>query len=599
MDANSAMAKLKPLITQQDSLRRLLRSQGRDAQELLDLFQWLLDHPGLDEQLRKHITVSTQRISARTGLYPVCHELKNGIEHATQAGAGGQADIYKGSYQGRCVCIKVMRVFETMDKELVLKDRPCLVAPWLKNGNINKYLKENPQALRLPLAVGVARGLNYLHDKGIIHGDLKGSNVLVDDLGTARVADFGISSISDPEILTLTSHSGAASKGGTVRWQAPELIAMQDDFVIKNSKPSDAYAWACVCYEIFTGRIPLDHLPNDAAVMYHVAVKGVRPSPPPSSNPSWKSWGLTQEIWSIMKRCWQAEPSDRPTMNLVLNQLHELHTSALSSEPDTQFSPHRFRASMNKTLSKSKIVSTRVLDKLTMYQEPDAPTAFASRGEKHPQGQIDHDILPPSHLVGSVQRRVSNVRQIRSPPRQQYTALTLRPHFDNIKDVERPTMSLPLNSLQSSSVHLFNDVKGRYSDEGATLANMGHLITRLGAVFDDDTQFKKLIEGQGTKAQKLLDAFQTILDISGITSDFRHNVIIAAQELSKRSGLLPKCYILENIEMEIPAFSSEEAQPDYYKGHFSGRTVALKPLRFHSHMKDGLHMKVPYPLSQI
>ncbi|KAG6898447.1 hypothetical protein C0993_006830 [Termitomyces sp. T159_Od127] len=458
----------------------------------------------------------------------------------------------------------------------------------MKNGNISKYLKDNPQALRLSLAVDVARGLYYLHDKGIIHGDLKGSNVLVDDAGTARVADFGISSISDPQILTLTSHSGAASKGGTVRWQAPELIAMQDDFVMRNGKPSDVYAWACVCYEIFTGRVPLDHLANEAAVMYHVAVKGVRPSPPPSSSPPWKSWGLTVQIWSIMEECWKTEPGDRPTMSFVLDQLH---TNALSSETDTQFCPRSFRESMTKVLSKSRFMSTMVLDKLILDHEPAVTTDLVSRREELQRRQGKFEPKLNSHFPGHIQSRVQHVPQFTSLAKQQPTALISRPHCEVVEGVKRP----PINSLRSSSIHLPRDGNGRQSEKGATLTNMGHIITRLGAIFNDKIQFKRLLESKGTKAQKFLDAFQTfeILDLSEIASDFRYDVIIAIQELSRRSGLIPTCYMLQDVEIDISAsFATKEVLPDLYKGHLLGRTVSLKALRFQSNIKNGPSVKV-------
>ncbi|KAG5352829.1 hypothetical protein C0989_000280 [Termitomyces sp. Mn162] len=372
------------LMTQPQVQKQLLSCQGQDAQELLNLFQWLLDHRDLDKQLSKHIIVLAQRLSVKTGLYPVCYELKNQIEDVKVVGGGAQADIYNGKVQGQFVCIKAMRVFETMDKELVLKqfwkeailwrqlchpnilpvyglyrfqDRPSIVAPWMENGNITRYLKDNPEAPRLPLAVGVARGLSYLHDKGVIHGDLKGSNVLVDDEGIARVADFGISSISDPQILNLTSYSGPASKGGTIRWQAPELFDMQNDTIVHNSKASDVYAWAYVCYEVFTGSIPLDHLHNDVTVLYQVKM-GARPGRPPSSSKSWSSWGLTEDIWLIMEDCWKANPTDRPTIDSVLSRLH---SDEMYSMEEIEYPLARFRAG---ALSSSQVMPTRVLDEL-------------------------------------------------------------------------------------------------------------------------------------------------------------------------------------------------------------------------------------------
>ncbi|KAG6811443.1 hypothetical protein H0H92_007360 [Tricholoma furcatifolium] len=119
----------------------------------------------------------------------------------------------------------------------------------MKHGDINAYLKNNPATPRLPLAVDVASGLWYLHENDIIHGDLKGPNILIDDAGQARLADFGISGVSDSNIIAWTSQSSGGSQGGSVRWQAPELFDVQNDAGVKNSTSSDVYAWGCVAYE--------------------------------------------------------------------------------------------------------------------------------------------------------------------------------------------------------------------------------------------------------------------------------------------------------------------------------------------------------------
>lgn len=115
-------------------------------------------------------------------------------------------------------------------------------------------------------SLDVAYGLAYLHENDIIHGDLKGvgfrapplttiliisqANILVHNSGRALLADFGLSAVTDPQILKWTSQSSAASKGGTTRWQAPELFDMDTDETVNNSKASDVYALGCVLYEV-------------------------------------------------------------------------------------------------------------------------------------------------------------------------------------------------------------------------------------------------------------------------------------------------------------------------------------------------------------
>ncbi|KAF8063442.1 kinase-like domain-containing protein [Lyophyllum atratum] len=201
--------------------RRLLSCHGPSAQNLLDSFQWVLDVSELDPMFRRKLIVATQRLSAGSSLYPVCYELKDVVRgDQFPVTAGGLADIYKGTLYGQDVCIKAIRVYERDQVEHILKrfskeailwgqlshpntlpvyglyrlqTRICIVSPWMEAGDITKYLKSRPEAARLPLAslaIDVAQGLSYLHSNAIIHGDLKGPNILIDDEGRARPSGF-------------------------------------------------------------------------------------------------------------------------------------------------------------------------------------------------------------------------------------------------------------------------------------------------------------------------------------------------------------------------------------------------------------------------
>jgi serine/threonine protein kinase len=70
-------------------------------------------------------------------------------------------------------------------------------------------------------------------------------NILVTPSRRACVADFGLSAIVDAMSLRFT-HSTASARGGTLRYQAPELHVEQ----MQNHYGSDVYAFACVCYEV-------------------------------------------------------------------------------------------------------------------------------------------------------------------------------------------------------------------------------------------------------------------------------------------------------------------------------------------------------------
>ncbi|RDB18405.1 Serine/threonine-protein kinase STY8 [Hypsizygus marmoreus] len=345
-DTKALITKLEMILADKKQYRRLLAFRGRQAQQLLDLFQVVLDIPLIDTGFRRHLVVATQRLSRRTELYPTCYSL-GGVELVGNDAitAGGFADIYKGRFHGQTVCLKVMRLYQTSDVEHFLKrfsaeailwgqlshpnllpiyglyryteSRLCLVSPWMDNGDVNTYLKNHPVVDRFLLVSDIAAGVGYLHENGIIHGDLKGANILVNDAGRACLADFGLSSVSDDNILHWTSHSNAASKGGSMQWQGPELFDVEKDDIVPNSKASDVYAWSCVCYEIFTGKIPFFELPRDAVVIAKIQ-SGVRPSRPLPSSPAWHSWGLTESIWALMQACWSKNPEERPTMPQII-----------------------------------------------------------------------------------------------------------------------------------------------------------------------------------------------------------------------------------------------------------------------------------------
>ncbi|KAJ7483794.1 kinase-like domain-containing protein, partial [Mycena galericulata] len=157
----------------------------------------------------------------------------------------------------------------------------CLVAPWMKNGTVLKYLKERGLEEVNRLFLEIAQGLEYLHSKNIVHGDLRGSNILISDDFHACLADFGLAttvSISDTEA---TTYSPTSSKhAGSVRWFAPELISPQqfgcEKFV--RTPATDVYAFACVCVELHTGNPPFSESVDAAAMLKVIA--GERPQRP-------------------------------------------------------------------------------------------------------------------------------------------------------------------------------------------------------------------------------------------------------------------------------------------------------------------------------
>jgi len=185
------------------------------------------------------------------------------------------------------------------------------VSEWMANGNINEFVKAHKDVNRFELLKDVARGLMYMHDQDMIHGDLKGANILIDENRRARLADFGlITIVSDPAIF---STSSSIVSCGTIRWMSPELLH-PSQFGLEDSRPtkeSDCYALGMVVYEVLSGKVPFAAL-KDFVVMRKIT-EGGRPERPEGVQGLW----FTDELWGILNQCWAARSKSRPSIEAV------------------------------------------------------------------------------------------------------------------------------------------------------------------------------------------------------------------------------------------------------------------------------------------
>ncbi|KAJ7768220.1 kinase-like domain-containing protein [Mycena metata] len=333
-----------------DSRARLLASRDEQAQRLLDLMQDLLDLDSFSV-VRPLICKRLLELSEASGRHPHCFALSGLQKVGRQVAAGGFGDIWKGLVRGQSVSLKIVRLFEDSDIKAVLKDftreafvwrqlchpnllpffglyyfdtRLCLVSPWMENGNIMQFLKREP--IMMIMMLDVALGLQYLHEHKVIHGDLKAINVLVTPSRRACICDFGLSSIVNEITLRLTQSTSVAQKG-TPRYYAPELLRPQG----KKSFASDVYAFACVCYEILTEKLPFYEEKNDMVVMFQVLAHG-RPS-----RPTWCT-GTPQldNLWDLLQSCWEDDPPKRPEAFQIVDRLVGplIHATTTSSTTD-------------------------------------------------------------------------------------------------------------------------------------------------------------------------------------------------------------------------------------------------------------------------
>ncbi|EIN04613.1 kinase-like protein [Punctularia strigosozonata HHB-11173 SS5] len=196
----------------------------------------------------------------------------------------------------------------------------CMVTPWAQNGNLRRYL-DATEGISLSekhsLILGIAEGLAYLHDAGIIHGDLRGVNIMVDANSCPRLGDYGLSQLVEAWPV-LASRKKAE---GPTRWTAPELLS-PEHFDRESSEPtyaSDVYAFACVCYEVYTSQSPFHALKREASVIFRVL-----DSKRPEFTVEDCAGGLPpQAMQELIRRSWDQMPDNRPQIHEVLRRLKQ------------------------------------------------------------------------------------------------------------------------------------------------------------------------------------------------------------------------------------------------------------------------------------
>jgi serine/threonine protein kinase/tetratricopeptide (TPR) repeat protein len=139
--------------------------------------------------------------------------------------------------------------------------RPYFVMELVKGVPITRYCDEHrlTPRQRLELFVPVCQAIQHAHTKGIIHRDVKPSNVLVapyDGVPVVKVIDFGVAKAVGQRLTERTLFTGLGAVVGTLEYMAPEQAELNNHDI---DTRSDIYALGVLLYELLTGTTPLRH----------------------------------------------------------------------------------------------------------------------------------------------------------------------------------------------------------------------------------------------------------------------------------------------------------------------------------------------------
>ncbi len=133
---------------------------------------------------------------------------------------------------------------------------PYLVMELVEGITLNTFINRHKLALpaKLKLILQICDAVAHAHLRGVIHRDLKPTNILVDDSGRARILDFGIARLAENDARATISTSGGQVLG-TLAYMSPEQSSGDP---AKIDTRADVYSLGVVLYEVLTGKLPID-----------------------------------------------------------------------------------------------------------------------------------------------------------------------------------------------------------------------------------------------------------------------------------------------------------------------------------------------------
>jgi len=240
-----------------------------------------------------------------------------------ELGRGGMAIVYHARERqlDRDVAIKVLPMSLTFDAELVERfqreartaarlEHPHIipiyrvgrtgnviffVMKFLRGGSLGSVIAARgrvPPAEIVPLLADVAAAMDYAHQNGIVHRDIKPDNIMFDELGHCVVTDFGIA-----KAATGTRLTGTGMSIGTPHYMSPEQVRAQ-----AIDGRSDIYSLGVVAYQALTGTVPFDG--EDA---FAIGFKHVTEEPPAPPLPTAEH----EALYAVVRRMMAKDPAAR------------------------------------------------------------------------------------------------------------------------------------------------------------------------------------------------------------------------------------------------------------------------------------------------
>jgi len=198
----------------------------------------------------------------------------------------------------------IVRIYEAGAPLTAQGQQPFFAMEFIHGQTLSEYARTKKLGLaeRLELLARICDAVEYAHAKGVIHRDLKPTNILVDETGEPKILDFGIARVTGPHAGAPTMHTSPGQILGALCYMAPEQAGGKS---CDTDARSDVYSLGVIAYELVSDRLPHDFEGSTMLQSIRIACDEP-PRPLGQINPV-----ISGDLQRVIHRCLEKDPARR------------------------------------------------------------------------------------------------------------------------------------------------------------------------------------------------------------------------------------------------------------------------------------------------